>query len=1122
MRRRVATGALAALLSAVLSRAPLPGLAAATAAPQAARRELFKDSRALLAMARANGKANVSLVMAARPGKTDSVAREIRRLGGRIRIQEDDIGYLRARVPIERVEELVAFDKIQTVDVDQDASSIPPYLQPALGTGDPETRLPRARAAPPGEDWPPSRVDLTLRPIYSPLKDLGALDWRREHPTFDGRGVTVAVLDGNVDFLLPEFQVATTLDGKPTRKVVDVLNSMDPLEPEADFPHWISMRTWVTARDGEVEFGGETYQAPHPGTFRIGIVDLCRFALYVQAYFRAVLDRPGLSTSVDKPIGVLWEERSGDVWVDTNQNRSFADEKPLQNFAERGDHALLGVDDPDTPVRETIPAVVQTAKADGFVAINFGLYGHSTMVSGALLASRGTDGRFNGVAPGARLVSIFQGSTTHGMTEGLIRAFRDPRVDVVLLEENVFIAMPYVIGDGRFTVTEICSRLIEKYRKPFLVPANNAPGLNTTIEHGMARHGFGVGAYESRENFLANKAVRVFENDNLHWVGSWGPSGNGALQPDILSPSEVLTTHPASRPSDGLNGVFEFSPGYEMCGGTSCATPVAAGALSLLVSGAKQTGLSWAPPSLYRAVTATARYLPNIPANRQGNGLIQVGSAWDMLRKLSNASRPIDIEIRAPVRTALSAWLEPSNSGPGLFEREGWAAGDQGERRIVLTRRSGSSAPVTLRLKWIGNDGTFSSAETIVLPLGKPVGLPVQIAPETPGVHSALLSIEDPAAPCPVGRLMAAIVAAERFDAAGKYTITKEVRAPRPGAAEVFFEVPAGVDAFKVELKAPKETVRMSLYPPDGREDTVYQPLKDDLQVRTIADPAPGVWGVVLSDMHDAFKFDESRPPTLPRTPVTLTASLVGVNLTVPPLEAASGSAQEIRLSAKNRLAGFKGSIASLPLATVREARGSLDPRQQRVFDVTVPKGTERLMIEIEGIPTPDADLDFYLFDCTGKSCEPRRARVGSGSREGLSLDNPAPGTWKGVVDAARLPAGRIEFTYREYLLDPALGAVLVADGSTQRETDSSWDARAILWVAGTAPEGRELCAVLAAAAEGVASARQIGGMDLGSFESWKVGQDAIPLGLATIRLGKKTATTAATPNASEAEKETK
>ncbi len=873
-------------------------------------------------------------------------------------------------------------------------------------------------------------MDLANRWAFSPLKDLGAADWRQKNPTFDGRGVTVAVLDGFVDFLLPEMQVATGLDGKPTRKVVDVLNSMDPLEPESSFPVWVVMPARAAAPGGKISYAGEAWAVPGSGPYRIGSFDICLFAPYVVKYFRDVLDRPGLTTSADKPLGVLWDDATGDVWVDTNQNLSFADEKPVRDFAKRYDYALLGRDDPDTPVRETIPIAIQTSPRDHAVALNFGMFGHGTMVAGSAVASRGAEGRFNGVAPGARLVSLFEGSTTGGMIEGLIRAFRDPRIDVIVLEQNVYIAMPYVLNDGRFTVTEICSRLIEKYGKPFLVPANNAPGLNTTIEHGMARNGFGVGAYESRENFYAARAIRVYHDDNLHWVGSWGPSGNGALQPDILSPSEVLTTYPASRPGDdGLKGVFEFAPGYAMCGGTSCATPVAGGAMALLLSGAKQSGLKPDAADLYRAVTGSARFLSNLGAYRQGNGLIQVGAAWELLRRGGEASAG-EIESRGPVKTVLSGWLDPPGRGPGLYEREGWKADDRGERRIVLTRTSGPASPQSFRVKWIGNDGTFSSADAVLLPLREPVELSVAISPKEAGVHSALMSLEAPGAPGPAHRLMATVVAAERFTAENKYTVKREIRAPRPGATEVFFDVPEGVDAFKVELRAPKETVRMSVYPPDSREDSVYQQPKDDVQVRTIAHPAPGVWGVVLMDMRDAFKFDETRPSTLAPTDVTLSASIIGVSLTPPPV-APEGSTgvREISLGVKNRLAAFTGAIASYPLATLRQERASVAARQQRVFDIAVPKGTQRLIAEVGELSIPDAELDLYLFDCTGKSCEPRRARVTAGSRGPVSLDAPAPGAWKLVVDAPRLPgAGPVDFTFSEYFLDPKLGSVTVAD----------------------------------------------------------------------------------------------
>jgi len=40
-------------------------------------------------------------------------------------------------------------------------------------------------------------------------------------------------------------------------------------------------------------------------------------------------------------------------------------------------------------------------------------------------------------------------------------------------------------------------------------------------------------------------------------------------------------------------GYFQLPPSYYICGGTSCATPVASAAAGLLISAAKQKGMKW-------------------------------------------------------------------------------------------------------------------------------------------------------------------------------------------------------------------------------------------------------------------------------------------------------------------------------------------------------------------------------------------------------------------------------------------------------------------------------------------------------------------------------------------------
>ena len=1074
-----------------------------------ARRELFKDSRGLLALLRAQGKLDASVVIAAEPGASDAVAAEVVRLGGVIRRRFDQVGYLRARVPLDNVEALVRFRGVHTADVDVPAEAMPPYLAPGLSAESERSRVaslrsPEGQASFSGDsDWPPGRPDLTLRPVFSPLKDLGGAEWRAQHPQYDGRGVTVAVLDGNMDFLLPEFQVARNLDGTPTRKVIEVLNGQDPTEE--DTPQWVSLEKAVTSRSGHVEYAGETWKTPHDGDFRIGVFDVCRFPSYIVEYFRAVMNRPGVATDAGKPIGVLWDEKSNEVWVDANQNHDFSDEKAMKDFHERYDWSLIGTDDPDTPVRETIPFAVQTDPEHRFVAVNVGMYGHSTMVSGALLGSRGDNGLFDGVAPGARLFSIFEGSSAHGIIESMIRAFSDPRVDVVLLEQNVYIAMPYVLNDGRFTATVICSRLIDRYKKPFFSPANNSFGLDTTEEHGMARYGFGVGAYESGDNFYALKAIRVAKQDNFHWVGSFGPSGNGAIQPDIMASSEVLTTSPASREGDGsLGGVFTMPPGYGICGGTSCATPVAAGSVSLLVSAAKQAHVPHDPERLYEAVTTTARWVPSFAAYQQGNGVIHIAHAWDRLSSSAAGERPVTIESRAPVRTVVSGWLEPPNAGPGIYEREGWHAGMKETRTIVFTRTTGPAGAIAFHLRWVGNEnGTFASASEIRLPLKKPVSLEISISPREAGVHSAMLDLVREGEKGFTYRTLNTVVAAQRFDAAGKWTIKEEFGVDRPGVTLRFFDVPAGAAALKIDLKAPKDMIPIVIYPPDGRESSVWIPPTEEQQSQTVAQPMAGVWMVVLSNRMDAFKFDESRPPTLPQTPVTLTASLVGVDVTPASLHESAlkaGAARDFTFQMKNRFASFQGAAVSTPLAGVLEAKESVAPLGQNVHTVEVAPGTSRLMFQLSEASDPAADLDLYLFDCTGKtSCVSRRSRVGPTSDETLSIDNPAPGTWKLVVDGVRVPGAGVSYRYRESAFNPRFGSLIVAEGSGPRDAGSSWEARAHVWVASAPPDGRRLFAFLPVAGEGIASPRQGGTTSFSDFSLFKTALDLIPLGTATI-----------------------
>jgi hypothetical protein len=147
-------------------------------------------------------------------------------------------------------------------------------------------------------------------------------------------------------------------------------------------------------------------------------------------------------------------------------------------------------------VRDSIGFTVQTDRQNKFVSINVGLYQHSTMVVGALAANRRPHGRYDGVAPGSRVISIFYGvNIPHAMIEALIAAFTDPRVDVVLLEQNSTVGNDYQLADGRSPMSILVNRMTDRYGKLMLAPGSNAPGLQRVDEPGLASKAISVGGY---------------------------------------------------------------------------------------------------------------------------------------------------------------------------------------------------------------------------------------------------------------------------------------------------------------------------------------------------------------------------------------------------------------------------------------------------------------------------------------------------------------------------------------------------------------------------------------------------------------------------------------------------
>src|SRR5262249_40099307 len=145
-------------------------------------------------------------------------------------------------------------------------------------------------------------------------------------------------------------------------------------------------------------------------------------------------------------------------------------------------------------------------------------------------------------------------------------------------------------------------------------------------------------------------------------------------------------------------------------------------------------------------------------------------------------------------------------------------------------------------LQWLGNDGTFSAPADVSLPLDEEVPVPINVAPASAGVHSAILRVEDTDTAEVVCDVMAAIVAADELPKADRnLVLERETEWLR--ATQHYFRVPEGIGALTIQVDLQEGTqVLMTLVQPDGRQPQAKSSGNGkNLRLRLESPPA-GVW----------------------------------------------------------------------------------------------------------------------------------------------------------------------------------------------------------------------------------------------------------------------------------------
>ncbi|KAJ3013551.1 UNVERIFIED_CONTAM: tripeptidyl-peptidase II Tpp2 [Siphonaria sp. JEL0065] len=542
-------------------------------------------------------------------------------------------------------------------------------------------------------------------PIVSalPKEETQTTSFLDHFPSFDGRGTVIAVLDTGVCPGAVGMQVTTT--GQP--KIIEIIDctgsgdvemttlveatvSTNADGAEVKTVKGLTGRTltipasWPVPSDGKYRLGWKTSKGLYPGDLNTVLTkerkikfDLEHHKLVVAVQEKLALHeqkfpklepsdkesecRQDLKNQLDvlkeqssgyKDPGLVWDVislRDGTKWraaIDVNEKGDFSGSELLAGYSDELKYSSFG--------------------EDSRLNYNFNFYDngallsivtlsgtHGTHVAAISAANHPTDPRQNGVAPGAQIISLKIGDSRLGSQEtgqSLVRAaceLASLKPDIA----NISYGEPGATYDyGR--CIEILQEAVQKAGVIVISAAGNAGPVLSSIGHPSGNSGLiTVGAYLTPKMQGPLYALLEDVPERPFSFTSLGPTLDGAVGVDVYAPGAAIT----SVPTYTKNAV-------QLMNGTSMACPNAAGCVSVLVSGLKQSKIPYNP---YRVSLALRNSSKDI-GDPFKVGLLQVEKAWEHLAipslrhnldvlyeiKVSGNTRGRGLYLRSPIETS--------------------------------------------------------------------------------------------------------------------------------------------------------------------------------------------------------------------------------------------------------------------------------------------------------------------------------------------------------------------------------------------------------------------------------------------------------------------------------------
>ncbi len=379
---------------------------------------------------------------------------------------------------------------------------------------------------------PPSRA---LLAGLMPLNSGGVDEFRGKHPTYDGRGVLIGILDSGVD---PGVDgLITTSTGAP--KLLDLRDfsgegrvPLTPVVPNTDGTLAVAGKVLRGAGRVARLTGSRVWYAGQLSELPLGNVPAA--------------DLNGDGNNTDRfPVVVVKATDGWVAFVDSNLNGSFEDETPLHDYREGRETIALGT--------KPITLAANFEETDGAPTLDFVFdnSSHGTHVAG-IAAGHGLFevAGFDGVAPGAHLLGLKIANGARGgitMTGSIQRAMEYAARFAERRNLPLVLNLSFGVGnapDERAVIDSIVDAfLVAHPTVVFTISAgNDGPALSTVGLPGSADLALSVGAalpgiYVPLVAEGAGPAADDF-------VESFSARGGERAKPDLVAPGWAFSSVP--------------------------------------------------------------------------------------------------------------------------------------------------------------------------------------------------------------------------------------------------------------------------------------------------------------------------------------------------------------------------------------------------------------------------------------------------------------------------------------------------------------------------------------------------------------------------------------------------